>query len=321
MFNNEHSEKEILLRCEHLEKKFFSENGIVWANSDINLNVYKGETVGIVGESGCGKSTLARLIMQLEKPTGGEIYFRDEKLSELKGEKARNMRKNIQMVFQDPLAAFNPKMKIEDIITEPLLNFKCITKKEKKHVAAELLRMVNLPEEMAGRFPNNMSGGQRQRVAIARAVSLKPELIVCDEATSALDVSIQESIMELLVKLQKEKDISIVFICHDLALVQAIAHRVVVMYLGNAVEIVEGEKLTENAAHPYTKALLESVFPLSFEKYVELKELEGEPPSPVNLPAGCPFQSRCIHCMDICRREKPNMKTIDGEHSVACHLY
>ena len=223
------------------------------------------------------------------------------------------------MVFQDPTAAFNPKMKICNIICEPLLNFDLIKKSQIKEKAQELLRLVELPDDFVNRYPNNMSGGQRQRVAIARALALEPEIIVCDEATSALDVSVQAKIIELLVKLQREKNITYIFICHDLALVSLFSHRIAVMYLGNIVEKIDGNKLTE-AKHPYTKALLKAVFSIDNEKNKNIETLSGDIPSPLDLPKGCPFQNRCKYCKDICIQDKPQLKEISPNHYVACHL-
>ena len=225
-------QRELVLETKHLTKKFpASNNRTLTACEDISLQFYKGETLGIVGESGCGKSTFMKMIVQLEQPTEGEVLFHGEDLTKLKGEKLRQNRQHIQMVFQDPSAAFNPKMKIRDIICEPLLNFKKIKKSEKDAVARKYLELVELPGDFADRYPHNMSGGQRQRIGIARALTLEPELIMCDESTSALDVSVQKTVIELIVKLQKEKNISIGFICHDISLMGQMAHQVAVMYL------------------------------------------------------------------------------------------
>lgn len=289
------------------------------ACDDVSLTLYKGETLGIVGESGCGKSTLVKTVMQLYAPTSGAVYHRGVDITKLKGEAARKNRQHIQMVFQDPMQAFNPKMKIKDIICEPLRNFDLIRKDQLEEKAKELLRFVELPEDFADRYPGNMSGGQRQRIAIARALALEPEILVCDEATSALDVSVQEKVAKLLVRIQKEKKLSIIFICHDLALVAQLCHRIVVMYLGNIVEILDGNIL-EKSMHPYTKALLQAVFPVRCKEEIQLQLLEGDVPSPLDLPQGCPFQDRCVKCKKICREEKPVLKLVSAAHSVACHL-
>ena len=223
------------------------------------------------------------------------------------------------MVFQDPGTAFNPKMKIKDILAEPLRNFGLL-KTSAAEKAKELLNLVELPAEFAERYPGNMSGGQRQRVGIARALALEPEILVCDEATSAPDVSVQEKVVELLAKLQKEKGISILFICHDLALVALLTHRVVVMYLGNVVEILRAKDLPK-AKHPYTQALMKSVFPLQPKGKADVQLLRGEIPSPLDVPKGCPFQNRCDKCMPVCKEKKPARMELSEGHIVACHLF
>ena len=314
--------KELILEAKHVTKKYPASGGrTLTACNDINLSFYKGQTLGVVGESGCGKSTFMRMVVSLEAPTEGEILYHGQDITKLKGEKLRLHRKNIQMVFQDPTAAFNPKMKIKDIICEPLLNFGLLKKSEKDATARKYLEMVELPGDFADRYPHNMSGGQRQRVGIARALALKPEIIVCDEATSALDVSVQKTIIELLVKLQKENDIAMGFICHDMALVQAFAHQVAVMYLGNIVEVMPGEKVGTDSKHPYTQALIDSVFDLQMDFSKPIESIDSEAPSPLDVPTGCPFQNRCEHCMEICKTERPVLKEIEPEHQVACHLF
>lgn len=313
------ADKETILAIEHVTKHFPVAGGMLTACDDVSLTLYKGETLGIVGESGCGKSTLVKLIMQLHAPTSGTICYRGEDLTRLTGECMRQSRRHIQMVFQDPSQAFNPKMKIKDILCEPLRNFKLIKGGEAGTKVEELLGMVELPEAFADRYPGNMSGGQRQRIGIARALALKPEILVCDEATSALDVSVQKKIIELLVKIQREKKLSMIFICHDLALVSQISHRIAVMYLGNIVEVLAGDVLNDGK-HPYTKALLQAVFPVRKKQGTVVQPLEGEIPSPLDLPPGCPFQSRCPESMEICKNEKPTLEELSPGHSAACHL-
>ena len=254
------SEQEILLAAEKVCKVFETEKGKKFtACRDISLQLRKGETLGLVGESGCGKSTFVRTIMGLHPATSGRILFKGEDITNIKGEKRREMARHIQMIFQDPATAFNPKMRIKDIICEPLRNFAKVSDKEAEARAVELLRQVELPPEMALRYPHELSGGQRQRVGIARALILEPEIIICDEATSALDVSVQDSIAKLLAEIQKKRGVSYIFICHDLALVSLISHRVAVMQQGSIVEELPGDKLAE-ARHPYTRKLLSSVF-------------------------------------------------------------
>ena len=315
-------EKDIILKANHIVKQFPASHGrTLTACNDVNLNVYKGQTLGIVGESGCGKSTFVRMLISLDKPTSGEILYHGKDLVKMSKKETWENRQYMQMVFQDPQGSFNPKMKIIDILTEPLMNFGKIKSNEKEAKAKELLRMVELPEDFIYRFPHNMSGGQRQRVSIARALSLEPEILVCDEATSALDVSVQKTIIELLVKLQKEKNISMVFICHDLALIQSFAHQVAVMYLGNIVETLPGEDVCTKAEHPYTKALLGAQFSIHMDPNTKIESIESEAPSPLDVPKGCPFQNRCEHCTQKCKSEMPKLTELAPGHQVACHLF
>lgn len=262
-----------------------------------------------------------RFLVSLDTPSEGEILYRGTDITKLKGEELRNNRQNIQMVFQDPTLSFNPKMNIRDIVCEPLMNFKKIKKSEKDAVCRKLLEMVELPGDFADRYPHNMSGGQRQRVAIARALALEPEIVVLDEATSALDVSVQKTVIELITKLQREKNITFGFICHDIALVQLVAHQVAVMYLGNLVEVLPGKDLDMKAMHPYTRALMGAVFDINMDFSKPIESIESEAPSPLDLPQGCPFQGRCEHCMDICKKENPHLVEVENGHSVACHLF
>lgn len=316
------AEAPVILQIKNLTKKFAAEGGkMLTACDNVTLNAYVGQTLGIIGESGCGKSTLVRTILQIHPASGGEVIFDGQDILKLRGEAARQNRRKIQMVFQDPTAAFNPKMKVKEIVCEPLLNFGLIKKSEVDAKAAELLRMVELPEDFKDRYPDNMSGGQRQRLGIARALSLEPKIVVCDEATSALDVSVQEKICELLVRLQKEKGITYLFICHDLGLVDLMCHQIAVMYLGNIVEYIGyGRRISTEGMHPYTKALMKSVFKVDFKPGEKIEPLESEIPSPLDLPKGCPFQSRCGQCMEICRSVKPQLKEVVPGHFVACHM-
>ena len=312
----------VVLEIKNLTKKFAVDGGrFLTACDNISLKAYAGQTLGIIGESGCGKSTLVRTVLQIHPATSGEVIFEGQDILKLRGETARQNRRKIQMVFQDPAAAFNPKMKVKEIVTEPLLNFGLIKKSEVDAKAAELLQMVELPVEFMERYPHNMSGGQRQRLGIARALSLEPKIVVCDEATSALDVSVQEKICELLVRLQKEKGITYLFICHDIGLVDLMCHQVAVMYLGNVVEYIGGgRRISTEGMHPYTKALLKAVFKVDFKPGERIEPLESEVPSPLDLPQGCPFASRCEFCTEQCRREKPQLKEVAPGHLVACHL-
>ena len=313
---------EVVLEARHITRRFPASGGrTLVANDDISLKFYKGKTLGLVGESGCGKSTFMRFLVSLDTPSEGEILYRGKDITKLKGEELRQNRQNIQMVFQDPSSSFNPKMKIRDIVCEPLLNFNRIKRSEKDAACKKLLEMVELPGEFADRYPHNMSGGQRQRVAIARALALEPEILILDEATSALDVSVQKNIIELVTKLQREKNITIGFICHDIALIQSCAHQVAVMYLGSLVEVLPAQALRENAMHPYTKALMGSIFDIGMDFSKPIEPIEGEAPSPLDVPSGCPFRSRCSACTERCAQEKPRLQEVGPEHMVACHLF
>ncbi len=315
-------DKDLILEAKHVTRRFPAAGGRqLVACNDVNLKMYKGKTLGLVGESGCGKSTFMRFLVWLDTPSEGEILFRGKDITKLKGKELWENRQHIQMVFQDPSTSFNPKMKIRDIVCEPLLNFKRIKPSQKESKARELLEMVELPGDFADRYPHNMSGGQRQRVAIARALALEPEIIVMDEATSALDVSVQETVIELITRLQREKDVTIGFICHNLGLIQSFSHQIAVMYLGNIVEIMPGEGMANVCCHPYSKALLDAVFDtrMDFSKKIEI--IKGEPPSPLDVPKGCPFQDRCDRCLDICREKKPELKELEPGHEVSCHLF
>lgn len=314
-------EKDMILEARHVTRRFPASGGReLTACQDINLKFYRGKTRGLIGESGCGKSTFMRFLVRLDVPTEGEILFKGKDLTKLRGEELRQTRQHIQMVFQDPGGSFNPKMKIRDIICEPLMNFGRITASEKDAVARKFLDAVELPGEFAGRFPHNMSGGQRQRIAIARALALEPELIVMDEATCALDVSVQKTIIELVVRLQKEKNIAIGFIAHDLGLIQAFAHQIAVMYLGSIVEVLPGEDV-EKACHPYTRALLRAVFDTKMDFTKKIESIDSEIPSPLDVPPGCPFQTRCEHCMERCRQVRPGLTELKPGHEVACHMF
>lgn len=312
----------IVFDIRNLTKKFTLDDGrSLTACDNISMRLYRGQTFGIIGESGCGKSTLVRTILQLTPATSGEVIYHGKNILEAKGEELRQNRRRIQMVFQDPNTAFNPKMKVKDILCEPLRNFGLIKKRDIDAKAAELLEMVELPADFKDRYPHSMSGGQRQRVGIARALALEPEVIICDEATSALDVSVQQTVCELLVRLQRKTNIAYFFIAHDLGLVDLMCKQVAVMYLGNIVELIEGKRISEVCRHPYTQALMKVIFKLDFKPGEKIEPLAGDIPSPVDLPPGCPFQTRCPKCFDRCRKEKPQLKEIEPGSYVACHLY
>ena len=295
---------EIVMQAKHIVKQFPASHGrTLTACNDINLTMYKGRTLGIVGESGCGKSTFVRMVISLDQPTSGEILYHGKNITGLSKKETWENRQNLQMVFQDPLASFNPKMKIGDILTEPLMNYKKIKRSERNAKARELLRMVELPEDFVDRYPHNMSGGQRQRISIARALSLEPEILVCDEATSALDVSVQESVIELLVRLQKEKNICMIFICHDLALIRSFAHQIAVMYLGHIVETIPGEDVSSHAVHPYTKALVGAQFSVHMDPTKKIGSIESEAQTPFVVRLGGPSKIAASIALRSARRK------------------
>ena len=311
--------KQPVLEARQVTKRFPAAHGrTLTACENVSLSLYAGQTLGIVGESGCGKSTFLRLLAGLEQPDSGEVLYEGEKISGLKGKKLREARKHIQMVFQDPAEAFHPRMKVRDIICEPLLNYHILRRQDVPAKAGELLRMVELPEEFAGRFPKDLSGGQRQRVGIARALALEPDILLCDEATSALDVAVQKSIIELLVRLQREKNIAIAFVCHDLALVQQLSHRVAVMYLGHVAELMDGVDVATRSMHPYTRAMLGSVFDLNMDFTQEIPVLKGETPGPLHIPKGCPFRDRCGSARKECAEHMPPLAEREKNHFCAC---
>ncbi|MCM0758737.1 MULTISPECIES: ABC transporter ATP-binding protein [Sporomusa] len=312
---------EFILEGRGLTQRYKTDTGrVLTACRAVDVTLRKGETLGIVGESGCGKSTLLRILTQLERPAEGRLFFNGQEITFLKGESLRRNRCHIQMVFQDPAASFFPRMKVGEAITEPLRNFRKLSRQEMLGKQAELLELVGLPTEYADRYPHSMSGGQRQRLAIARALALDPDILICDEATSALDVSVQRQIIELLADIQRQRGLSIIFVCHDLALVQSIAHRVMIMYLGGVVEALPGDQVWNQACHPYSKALLSSVFATDMDFDKPLNTLEGDVPSPLDLPCGCSFHTRCSSCVEICRHEQPVLREIAAAHQAACHL-
>jgi oligopeptide/dipeptide ABC transporter ATP-binding protein len=308
------------LQARNLTKQFPASGGrTLTACHEINLDAYPGKTLGIVGESGCGKSTFVRMLMQLETPTSGEILYHGKDITKQSKREQWENRQHMQMVFQDPLASFHPKMRVLEILTEPLMNYGRLKRADREAKAAELLKLVELPDDLMYRFPHSMSGGQRQRIGIARALSLEPEILVCDEATSALDVSVQQTVIELLVRLQREKQVAMVFICHDLALVSSFAHQIAVMYLGHIVEILPGEAIAKQARHPYTKALLGAQFSLHMDFSQKIESIESEAPSPLHRPDGCPFRDRCAICTDRCKTDPPTLTAFAPGHAVACH--
>ena len=292
----------------------------VRAVDGVTLEIRRGEALGLVGESGCGKSTLARLITALLPVTRGKIFFEGQEITAMRGGRLRRMRRKMQMIFQDPFASLDPRMTVGDIIQEPLDNFEIGSGKQRQRRVQELLRLVGLNPNFTNRYPHEFSGGQRQRIGIARALAVNPSFIVCDEAVSALDVSIQAQIINLLQDLQKEFNLTYLFIAHDLAVVAHISHRVAVMYLGRIVEIADKTELFANPRHPYTQALLASV-PVADPKAKRLTPMiDGDVPSPINPPPGCAFHTRCRYVMDRCKVERPVLADAGAQHQVACWL-
>ncbi|WP_330618951.1 ABC transporter ATP-binding protein [Extibacter sp. GGCC_0201] len=315
-----------LLKVNHVSKHYSAKSGafsrdkrVVRAVEDISFEVYTKETVGIVGESGCGKTTLGKLVLHLFEPTKGEVLFGGQDVLKLKGQQLRDFRRHAQIVYQDPYTSLNPRNTIGKMIGEPLLVQKIADKKEVQEKVLHMLEVVGLSSDYYGRYPFECSGGQRQRVGIARALILNPKLIVCDEAVSALDVSTQSQIINLLDDIQEEFNLTYLFISHGLSVVRHMCSRVMVMYLGRMVEIAECEELYHHPLHPYTQALFSAILLPDPEKEQNRIILEGDVPSPVNVPAGCAFHTRCRYADDRCRKETPLLREIANGHSVACH--
>jgi oligopeptide transport system ATP-binding protein len=323
------TDTEVIVRVENLRKHFPIMRGLlrrqigaVKAVDGITFDVYRGETLGLVGESGCGKSTAGRVILQLYPVTSGHIYFEGVDLTKLKGEAIRNIRPRMQMIFQDPHACLNPRMTVSSIVSEPLLEHSVARGQERKARVEELLQMVGLDPYFANRYPHEFSGGQRQRIGIARALALNPEFIVCDEPIAALDVSIQAQVINLLEKLQDELGLTYLFISHDLSMIRHIADRVAVMYLGKIMELADRDKLYATPRHPYTQALL-SAAPIPDPVLEERRQriiLEGDVPNPANPPKGCPFNTRCPVAVEECFQVEPAWRELKPDHWAACHL-
>ena len=320
----------VLLKVENLVKYFPITQGIIMqrqvgavhAVDDVSFEIYKGETLGLVGESGCGKSTTGITILQLYRPTSGHVYFDDIDLVETKGEDLRKMRRKMQMIFQDPYASLNTRMTVGEIVGEPMIIHKTTPSKDINNRVKELLELVGLNPAYSNRYPHEFSGGQRQRIGVARALALNPELIVCDEPISALDVSIQAQVVNLLEDLQGEFNLTYLFIAHDLSMVRHISDRIAVMYLGIIAEVTDRDELYNNPLHPYTKALLSAVpipDPFAEEKRQRII-LQGDVPSPVNPPSGCRFRTRCPLADTICAEKRPEFREVKPGHSVACHM-
>lgn len=317
-----------ILEVSHLKKYFDIKGGIfgksvgeVKAVDDLSFSVNEGEILGIVGESGCGKSTAGKSILRLIEPTDGSVKFEGTDLTDLTSEEMRQLRKNMQIIFQDPYALLNPRHKVERIISEPLLIHGMKSSKERKERVKELLEIVGLEAYHASRYPHQFSGGQRQRIGIARALANNPKLIICDEPVSALDVSVQSQILNLMEELREKFKLTYVFIAHDLSVVKHISDRVGVMYLGRMVELTDKHTLFNDPKHPYTRALMSAVPIADPDIERERIILEGDVPSPSNPPTGCAFHTRCPYAMDICKEVRPEFENVDDKHLVACHLY
>lgn len=328
------SNSENIFEVRNLEKYFPIMEGFfkkekvadVKAVDGVSFDVKKGETVGIVGESGCGKSTLGKNMMMIQQPTGGEVKFQIrpgefKDITTFTDEELFDFKRHVQMVFQDPYSSLNPMKKIYDSFEGPLKLHGLDVKEDRELQMVEKMKMVNLQPEYLYRYPNEFSGGQRQRICIARALAVNPKVLILDEPVSALDVSIQAQVLNILKNIQEKMDLTYLFIAHDLSVVEYISDRILVMYLGSIMEIASADELYKNAMHPYTKALTSAIPIPKVGAATDRIVLEGDVPSPINKPKGCPFHTRCSYCMDICKEETPPLKDHGNGHQVACHLY
>lgn len=326
-------QKELLFQIRNLQTWFPITKGMfkkvvghVKAVDGVSLDVYRGETIGIVGESGCGKSTFGKTVMMLEKATGGEVLFNDrgkmKDITKFNQQELFQFRKRVQMVFQDPYSALNPQKKIYESFEEPLKVHGVKAQEDREAMMKKVLQLVNIQPEYLMRYPHEFSGGQRQRLCIARALEVMPEVLICDEPVSALDVSIQAQVLNLMKQIQKDMNLTYLFIAHDLSVVQYMSDRIVVMYLGKIVEVADSRALYDEPLHPYTKALLSAIPVADIHTKKKRQILEGEVPSPINKPSGCPFHNRCPECMEVCKTVEPPMVSHGAKgHTVACHLY
>lgn len=320
-------DKKVLLEVQKVKKEFVTSKSltgkplkIVHAVDSVDLTIYEGETIGVVGESGCGKSTLGRCILQLIRPTAGNVLYRGEDITKLNKEQMRQMRRKMQLIFQDPYASLNPRMTVLELIMAPLEAFGIGTMEERVQRVKEIMELVGMPENMMNRYPHEFSGGQRQRIVIARALVLNPEFVVCDEPVSALDVSVRVQVLNLIQELKKKKHLTYMFISHDLSVVKYISDRIAVMYLGRIVEIAEKNELYNNPQHPYTKALLSAIPIPDVDNKMKREILTGDVPSPLNPPSGCYFHTRCKYATERCKTECPVLHDVGNGHMVACHL-
>ena len=312
---------ETLLEVKHLKKYFNTKAGLLHAVDDVSFSIAKGETLGLVGESGCGKSTIGRAILRLHEPTSGEVLLDGTDVTKLNKQELRELRRKMQIVFQDPYSSLDGRKSVFESIGEPLIIQKiCKTKEEYEKRVYTLMETVGLAERLVNAYPHELDGGRRQRIGIARALAVEPKFIVCDEPVSALDVSIQAQVLNLMQKLQKDMGLTYLFISHNLSVVKHISDRIAVMYLGRMVELSDCKALFANPMHPYTKALLSAVPIPRLDVRKERILLEGDVPSPVNPAPGCRFAGRCASCMEICRKEQPELREVEPGHFAACHL-
>ncbi|WP_042375054.1 ABC transporter ATP-binding protein [Neobacillus jeddahensis] len=325
--SKELTEPKVLLELKGVKKYFPIKGGIlqrkqgdVKAVENVSLQLFEGESLGVVGESGCGKSTLGRAILGLEELTEGKVYFQDAEIQDLKRKEKLKFVKQMQMIFQDPFASLNPRQRIGHALEEVFTMHTDLSAKEKRSAVLDLLEEVGLKEEHFDKYPHEFSGGQRQRIGIARAIALHPSFVICDEAVSALDVSVQAQVLKLLKTLQQKYNLSYLFISHDLGVVRYFCDRVLVMYLGNTVELATVKDLFENPMHPYTQALLSAIPRPTVNANRKRIRLQGDLPNPANPPSGCPFHTRCPIATDICRAEKPAWVEYSPKHYAACHF-
>ena len=321
------SENQVLLETKDLRKYFSGKKGlfnlnppVVKAVDDINLTIHKGETLGLVGESGCGKSTLGRTILKLIPMTSGQVIYNGEDIAAYDKKQMWEMRKRMQIIFQDPYSSLNPRMTVYDLVSAPLEVYGIGSAAERKEMVISILNDVGLDKQYLNRFPHEFSGGQRQRIGIARALILNPEFVGCDEAVSALDVSVRAQVLNLMKKMQQKRNLTYLFISHDLSVVRHVSDRVAVMYLGSVVEIADKQDLYGAPLHPYTRALLSAIPIPDANRKRNRIILEGDVPSAYNPPSGCKFHTRCPYATDRCREEVPALRDMDGGHSVACHF-
>jgi len=316
-------EKEPLLRINHLKKYFPTPNGLLYAVDDVNFSIMEGETLGVVGESGCGKSTLGRAILRLHEPTAGEVYFKGENILNYNKKQMKELRKEMQIIFQDPYESLNPRMTVSQAIQAPLIIqgiYKSTDREALEKKTLEMMDLVGLARRVMNSYPHELDGGRRQRIGIARALALNPKFIVCDEPVSALDVSIQAQVLNLMQDLQEQLGLTYMFITHDLSVVKHLSTSIVVMYLGQMVEKGTPEQLFNNPLHPYTKALLSAIPIPDPEKKMERIQLKGELTSPINVEPGCRFAKRCVYARPECRQKNLELKEIEPGHFVSCLL-